>query len=154
MHQGIRRPFHAHEFVFSSTHLDTHSTVALEYRPSLERRLKRLETKLKIDPAERVKCQGKLKKEVPRVIEGVRIWPDVDYTANARDERALKQCQPKGASGQTKGKSRTTTSKRLVPKFPAAGSKSIWQGKDGQEVTVEMFALEAYNALGYKGSVC
>ena len=37
---------------------------------------------------------------------------------------------------------------QVVPKWTG---KSIWLGRDGEEVTVEMLALQHYESKGYKG---
>lgn len=50
-----------------------------------------------------------------------------------------------------KSESRIMEGERLDD--PTIGKKSIWQARDGSEVSVEELALEQYTKEGWKGSV-
>ncbi|GBE81686.1 hypothetical protein SCP_0400570 [Sparassis crispa] len=133
---------------------DTH----IVFRPMLERRLTKLENRLKIPPEDRHVCEGKLEKAAEVYVEGVRVLhrgtsmvidragrPKVPNESGVFTQAALSRwSQLVGPSVQ----------KPQVEVSEKATGKSVWIGRENEEVTVEMLALQHYEALGYKGFHC
>ncbi|KAJ6593456.1 VRR-NUC domain-containing protein [Mycena capillaripes] len=136
---------------------DTTSTVI---RPSMIRRLDRLEKTLKLSPEEKTKHDDVLlKKPDERSFKAIRVW---DHPDSVKLD----------ASGKVKGKENKTTDVPSITNYfvapeteesnvpePKKSStkwrwtgKSLWRGKDGGPVNVETRALEYYEAeFGFKG---
>jgi len=112
----------------------------LIYRPSLERRLTRLEKKLEIPEDERHECAGFLRKPTVNMISGIRIRSPLP----SPDERRSPVKRAKSDEKENKSKAEST-----IPKAPL-GVKSVWQGRE-EEVSVEILALEWYEERGYRG---
>ncbi|KZT57584.1 hypothetical protein CALCODRAFT_452810 [Calocera cornea HHB12733] len=117
------------------------SKTHLIYRPSLERRLTRLEKKLEIPESERHTCAGFLRKPTINTISGIRIRTPVPSSGESRSRIKRSSSSEK----ENKVKEEDTT----LPKAPL-GVKSVWQGREG-EVSVELLALEWYEDRGYRG---
>ncbi|EJU00598.1 hypothetical protein DACRYDRAFT_108664 [Dacryopinax primogenitus] len=112
----------------------------LIYRPSLERRLTRLEKKLEVTEETRRIHTVFLRKPTINTIIGIRILKPNALTDDLRSP--LKR-------SQSSEKENRSSDDNAPPKAPP-GMKSIWQGRD-EEVTVEKLALEWYEKRGYRG---
>ncbi|PCH37697.1 hypothetical protein WOLCODRAFT_113993 [Wolfiporia cocos MD-104 SS10] len=151
---------------------DTH----IIFRPKLERRLKTLEKKLNVPVEERHVCQGVLAEAVDTHIEGTRVWHRADAMVLDRTGRVVKPpsadikpsigVKTEAVSGllqmslpwaeqdekMVEKTSRLASEKpRELPKWKG---KSIWKGRDGEEVNVETLALQHFEDLGYRGYHC
>ncbi|KAM5532088.1 hypothetical protein V8D89_014252 [Ganoderma adspersum] len=126
---------------------DTH----IVFRPMLERRLTRLEKKLKVPPEQCHVCEGGLKSATDVYIEGERIRPGGILLDSGLHVVG-------GAAAQTQGLAwtnrREPTPKKPKEEKPEKGGKSIWKGRDDEEVNVETFALQYYEEDGCKGFHC
>ncbi|KDQ61078.1 hypothetical protein JAAARDRAFT_571662 [Jaapia argillacea MUCL 33604] len=149
--------------------VDTH----LIFRPMLERRLTRIEKRLGIPVDERHVCEGKLRKAIEVFVEGTRVKHRaasliMDETARvvntpAREVKGLAhgpvkvEQKPKslfafGTPVGTAGESSVSAEKRRVGiRERSSTGKSIWIGRDGDEVSVEILALQYYESLGFRG---
>ncbi|KDQ19745.1 hypothetical protein BOTBODRAFT_125157 [Botryobasidium botryosum FD-172 SS1] len=140
------------------------------YRPGLQRRLTRLENRLKIPDDARHVCDGKLKTPDITVISGRRI-----ATVPLRAKRAgslfgpilregsvdLLSTQAFFTQARSTPMSASTFKDRSVSvlsskgavseqKTREAGKKSAWKGRD-EVVSVEQLALEHYEDQGFRG---
>jgi Fanconi-associated nuclease 1 len=122
-------------FSLSMTISHAYSPVFQVYRPSLERRLTRLEIRLKVPEAERHICEGYLQQPETTTLKGRRFYEkrsSVVSTTGARQSPFEKPSgQSKNDGSRWKG-------------------KSIWWGKK-EHVNVETLMLESWEAKGYKG---
>ncbi|KAJ7668675.1 VRR-NUC domain-containing protein [Mycena polygramma] len=131
---------------------------ATVYRPSLIRRLDRVEKQLKMTAAEKAKHDDVILKKPDEVsFTAIRVW---DHPDSVKLD----------ASGKVKGKENKTANipsitnyfvapeieasavpepKKSTPKWRWTG-KSVWEGKDGP-VNVETRSLEFYEEQGFKG---
>lgn len=100
----------------------------------------RLEKKLEIPEDERHTCAGELRKPTINTIKGVRV--DLPTTAKSPSP-APKATRPSGKENNSKAVDTDKVERRL-------GVKSVWAGRDG-DVSVEILALEWYEARGYRG---
>ncbi|KAK7694026.1 hypothetical protein QCA50_003602 [Cerrena zonata] len=135
---------------------DTH----IVYRISLERRLTRLENKLKLPKHERHECTGKLKEANQERISGVRVHHTATSLKLDKSLKPIVNPQVKPASDGPK----MLDLALLKPPNSAANTKpglerrhsgkSIWRGRDEEEVTVEIFAQQHYEDQGFKGFHC
>ncbi|KAI0647353.1 VRR-NUC domain-containing protein [Trametes meyenii] len=128
---------------------DTH----VVFRPMLERRLTRLERRLGVDGAERHVCTGGLEKADPVGVEGVRVYKKLVLD---EEGRIVKQSEgdKKGALDRWVAVEHTQKPKE-EPRPEKATGKSIWKGRDGEDVSVEMLALQHYeDRHGYQGFHC
>ncbi|KZT69818.1 hypothetical protein DAEQUDRAFT_241498 [Daedalea quercina L-15889] len=142
---------------------DTH----IVFRPKLERRLTTLEKRLKVPDEERHTCEGKLEKAAVVQVVGVRVY---------HRETSLKldpfgRNVNKASESSAKGVLDDGSAQRMLPSdwvhpasvplekhppevVPKWTGKSIWIGRDGEEVTVEALALQHYESQGYRGFHC
>lgn len=120
------------------------------------RRVLRLEKKLAVPDEGRLFCSANLDKADEVRIEGVRLRTVVDCTGKLAVVSAGDTKRGKGAKEDVKQtKLPFPAPKDTSPvdvKLPLTG-KSIWRGRDGDEVSVEILALQHYESQGYKGSV-
>ncbi|KAI0086435.1 VRR-NUC domain-containing protein [Irpex rosettiformis] len=130
---------------------DTH----IVYRPKLLRRLKTMEKRLKVPEDEVVQCLAALKQAAQETIHGIRVWPAVDATGKlgiAESKHSIltfiKPKQEKLPSTEA-----ATQAAGVKVQIPRTG-KSVWKGRDNEEVNVETFALQHYESLNYKGFHC
>ncbi|KAH0583471.1 hypothetical protein H2248_009100 [Termitomyces sp. 'cryptogamus'] len=133
---------------------DTH----LIYRPSLVRRLMRLEKQLKVAEEHRSFCSGELRKaeEVQFFAERITksdnsLELDVHGRPIKGKENGLRiYFSPKVTNGKTSADAENPASaeKPTVRKWKG---KSLWRGRNGEQINVECRALQYYEDLGYKG---
>ncbi|EPQ57894.1 hypothetical protein GLOTRDRAFT_36429 [Gloeophyllum trabeum ATCC 11539] len=128
---------------------DTH----LIYRPKLTRRLTTLEKRLKVPVDERHVCEGELRKCQEVRITGVRVRHKAASLTLDQTGRLLNR---PSAATQSLLSQRTlpfsqSENKPTIGKIEKWVGKSIWHGRDGEEVTVEILALQHYESLGYRG---
>ncbi|KAF8514069.1 VRR-NUC domain-containing protein [Gautieria morchelliformis] len=134
----------------------------LIYRPRLERRLTRLEKMLNVPMNERHKCDGQLKQARDVYVEGVRVKHRASTLVLDRSGRIKGGTNPL-STGRSKSETpftifRASTQPLLTEASESRkeGSqawkgKTLWFTKDGEEASVEQFALEHYHRLGFKG---
>ncbi|KAI0672928.1 hypothetical protein C8Q78DRAFT_1122510 [Trametes maxima] len=129
---------------------DTH----VVFRPMLERRLTRLERRLGVDAAERhVCCAGGLEKAEPVGVVGVRVHKGLVLDEAGRVVKPS-EGKKKGALDGWVAVEHTQKPKEEPPPEKVTG-KSIWKGRDGEDVSVEMLALQHYeDKHGYRGFHC
>ncbi|KAF8447634.1 VRR-NUC domain-containing protein [Boletus edulis BED1] len=140
---------------------DTH----IVFRPKLQRRLRRLENKLKIPVKERHTCDGVLVNADEVVFEAVRLR---HRAASLKLDRTGRCINPSEQGNQDikryyspaatlvkpeTDSSATPASGRKSPSDASKG-KSLWLGRDGEELTVEELALQRYKEQGFKGVHC
>ncbi|KAI0957731.1 hypothetical protein AcW1_006029 [Taiwanofungus camphoratus] len=144
---------------------DTH----IVWRPMLERRLTRLESRLKMPMEERHTCLGKLQKADKILIEGVRVYHReaslvLDQTGRIVNKRLVTPAKGRESCAGaipakspiliwTKGPEPMPAKPQIEVKHKATG-KSIWKGRDDEEVSVEMLSLQYYEDHGYRGFHC
>ncbi|EMD38241.1 hypothetical protein CERSUDRAFT_93772 [Gelatoporia subvermispora B] len=129
---------------------DTH----LIFRPKLHRRLTRLEKKLKIPEEERHVCQGDQRKPDKVVLYGTRVYRRAGSLILDRTGRNFnKQSDVNQTRLPFSPQTDTSLEKPVVVEEKRTG-KTIWKGRNDEEVTVEMFALQHYENQGYKGFHC
>ena len=117
------------------------------------RRLLQLEKKLAIPQQDRLFCDGRLGKAEEVRIEGVRIRTVIDLTGKlAVTTTGATKAHKEVKEDDQQTKLPFPAQKPPVPdkKMPATG-KSIWRGRDAEEVNVEIFALQHYEERGFKG---
>ncbi|KAL5511287.1 hypothetical protein ACEPAH_4503 [Sanghuangporus vaninii] len=128
---------------------DTH----IVHRQALERRLTRLEMRLKVPLKERHECAGRLKKAAERVITGDRIRQRKSAIGlGGTSKNANKAAVP--VSVQIQGEEAVRRHLDQMKKERAKErwtGKSLWYGKCGEEVNVETLVLHHYELDGYKG---
>ncbi|KAI0333539.1 hypothetical protein GY45DRAFT_1344002 [Cubamyces sp. BRFM 1775] len=142
---------------------DTH----IVFRPMLERRLTRLEKRLDVPLEERHECAGRLKAAGKVFVQGERVDRrlHLDEAGRVVISTALeggaasegKDGQGGGVRGLTWANRRETSPRKrgAEVKQEKTGGKSVWKGRDGEEVSVETFALQYYEAEhGCKGYHC
>ncbi|KAF8582657.1 hypothetical protein K439DRAFT_1413052 [Ramaria rubella] len=121
------------------------------YRPRLERRLTRLEKKLKIPMEERHKCDGKLKKAHEVYIEGNRVKNRAGSVVLAKtyhkSNQPSERCKPEDLFAEVKASMQTPQTNSIL----SCKGKTLWTGNQGEEISVEQFALEYYQQQGYNG---
>ncbi|KAH8099575.1 VRR-NUC domain-containing protein [Cristinia sonorae] len=142
LEKHLRNPAKARETIIKGLEDEDTSMV---WRVALERRLTRLEKKLPVE--ERHICEGELREAELVTITGVRLHSlvlDSNLNVVNNNNPLLTQKIDKFVSGGENGE--TSTKK--------PNGKSIWQGRDGNAITVEMLALEHYEDLGFKGFHC
>ncbi|CCM01558.1 uncharacterized protein FIBRA_03617 [Fibroporia radiculosa] len=139
---------------------DTHTV----YRPKLERRLTILEKRLKIPEENRHVCEGKLSKAEKIAITGVRVYHRAESMRLNQLGRVVNK-PPLVTVKESTGAGRVQLSLpwvtvnespqkvRAQDKDKAAG-KSVWRGRDQEEVSVEILALQHYENQGYRGFHC
>ncbi|KAH9951864.1 VRR-NUC domain-containing protein [Amylocystis lapponica] len=136
---------------------DTH----IIFRPMLERRLTTLENRLKLPHEERHVCAGGLRKAEKRTVVGVRVYTRASSLVLNTTGHVLNKPSVMSAKGVDRAPGLTQTTifgaGTIAPEAdekgvkPKATGKSIWCGRDGDEVSVEVLALQHYETLGYKG---
>ncbi|KAI0699994.1 VRR-NUC domain-containing protein [Cytidiella melzeri] len=127
---------------------DTH----IIYRPKLLRRLRTLEKRLSIPEVERVQCSASLQQAEEEFITGIRVHLTVDSTGKLAVPEN-KHIKFANADSQLWGTQNATASTALKVQVLRTG-KSIWIGRDEEEVNVETYALQHYETSGYKGFHC
>ncbi|KIJ69190.1 hypothetical protein HYDPIDRAFT_144969 [Hydnomerulius pinastri MD-312] len=142
---------------------DTH----IVYRPKLQRRLIRLESKLKLPVSDRHTCEGKLAEAVEVVFEALRMrhraaslkldrtGRNMSTTVSPHRNHDIKQfCT--SVTKPVKPESSSSAAPISKPKssIDDQKGKSIWVGRNGEELTVEALALQRYEEQGYKGVHC
>ena len=128
--------------------MNTEAYLVPVIQPRLERRLARLEKRLKIAGELRHKSDAHLRTCEARTIEGCRVHhtrhqsmaPITSFFSSRVTTRSLSPATPHNYSDPTKN----------TLKGPA-GTHSIWRSKNGEEIGVEELVLEHYSTLGYKG---
>ncbi|KAF8623325.1 hypothetical protein AX15_006403 [Amanita polypyramis BW_CC] len=139
------------------------------WRSSLFRRLQRLEKMLHIPIEEHSRCEGELKepqKVFVKAVRALRRSNSVPMDTNGRPMNA------RGNGSDIEGgrlhsffipkKNTVKVKEQDVPKVerenvqekartPSWKGKSLWAGRDNEEVYVEIRALQHYEALGFKG---
>jgi len=136
------------------------------FRPKLQRRLTTLEKRLKILSEDRHVCEGKLGKPGKVLISGARVHHRTTSLLLDPSGRVHRSSHP-SVGEQKQGvliqtplpwalkdsaqKPRTDISQNLLIK---ATGKSIWRGRNDEEVHVEILALQHYEHRGYKGFHC
>ena len=132
------------------------------FRPMLERRLTRLEKSLNVPLEERHVCEGSLKKAELVYVAGVRIRHRASSLMLDKAGRVVNESPTKAPiTDLLSWKNRIEPASKKGAKQeggrggadrPAPGGKSIWKGRDGEEVSVEQLALEHYaDAHGCRG---
>lgn len=113
--------------------------LTIVYRPSLARRLTRLEKMLDIPYKERHVCDGSLAEPIIVTLSAprIRVVPPPAGSDDSEDE-----VDGQGAKKRTGGEGATTY-----------GTKSAWVGREGGEVGVEQWVLEQWEDKGWKGFV-
>lgn len=118
------------------------------YRPSLTRRLTRLEKQLKLRPDECHVCEGELKTCETVVLAAKRIrprGPDLKGDNDDDDDEQEELTAPRTARAKTADGEDGATKKTTW------GAKSVWLGRDETEVGVEQWVLEQWEDKGWKG---
>jgi fanconi-associated nuclease 1 len=127
--------------------------------------MKRLESLLKLDRFERRKCHYKQKKHKTRTIEGERIWVKPHVLDHKNTQTTQRRPILKDAANIPKLQSRNerecpmNVTQRQREKRSAQvilawrKGKTVWRGKEGEEVTVEEFSLQHYEKFSFKGWV-
>ncbi|KAH9901518.1 VRR-NUC domain-containing protein [Cubamyces lactineus] len=140
---------------------DTH----IVFRPMLERRLTRLEKWLNVPLEERHECAARLAAAAKVFVEGERVDRRLHLDEAGR---VVNSTAPEGGTdgkdGSGKGvreltwanRRETSPRKRGAETKPEkTGGKSVWKGREGEEVSVETFALQYYeDHHGCKGYHC
>ncbi|KAI0076777.1 hypothetical protein K474DRAFT_1644316 [Panus rudis PR-1116 ss-1] len=133
---------------------DTH----IIYRPSLERRLTRIEKKLNIPLEERHVCEGHLAEPKEVYVEGDRV--EIRNGGMILDKDLRIKAKPPD-SNANEGGGEDVDERRVAgggilidPDSPKPMGKSIWFGRNGEEITVEEVALQHYEDLGFRGFHC
>ncbi|KAG6812134.1 hypothetical protein H0H92_004249 [Tricholoma furcatifolium] len=153
----------AMEGIVTALHdVDTH----LVLRPSLIRRLMRLEKQLKIPEEDRCTLSGELRTAETIEFSAERITKtDKSLKLDAQGRpindtvtglRTYFSPNPKVANALANGTTSTDTvdEKGLLAKVLQGRrwkGKSLWRGRNGEEVNVECRALQYYETLGFKG---
>lgn len=146
------------------------------HRPMLTRRLTRLEKKLNIPLMDRHTSVAQLRKPEETTVEGFRIrdrgsslhldstgrpvtplqpaerpmqWTPQSLSSNKKPSVALKGADEVGLLTS----SVFLRYLNVLQKNEPWKGKSIWRGRDGDEVTVETLALQHYEDMGYQGFV-
>jgi fanconi-associated nuclease 1 len=123
--------------------------------------MKRLETLLKLDREDRRKCLYKQKKHVTTTIEGERIWEMPEKLQKPRKpSRAILKDTLNLPQGLCSNAALDPATPKLVKQERSfevdlawRKGKSVWRGKNNEEVTVEGFSLQHYEMKGYKGYI-
>jgi Fanconi-associated nuclease 1 len=117
-------------------------------RQALERRLTRLEKRLKIPESECHICAGKLAKAEDTIVFGTRIRDQkTDAGASTRVPVAV---QVQGPTAVYEYKALLKKWRLDEPEDKWVG-KSAWEGRNMEKVTVEELALQHYENQGFKG---
>ncbi|TFK20357.1 hypothetical protein FA15DRAFT_696981 [Coprinopsis marcescibilis] len=129
-------------------------------RPSILRRLRRLEKRLKVPPEECAVCEGELRKAETVVITAKRIFHRETSIKldNMGKPMTNKENIPSIANylnlnkpGGSITPNETQADPLPDPVWFRRKGKSIWEGRNSEEVTVEQRALQHYEDLGFKG---
>lgn len=148
------------------------------YRPAIVHRLQRVENMLKLPDFDRVECERELRKADETSVWAKRIWHregSVKLDASlqpvckgkaAESPAAFRSFFLKDAEEEKKAevclsmvfhfcdfKTLLQTTRNWKPKKPKWTGKSIWKGRDGEEVSVEEIARQDYEDQGFKGYV-
>ncbi|KAF8559868.1 hypothetical protein OG21DRAFT_1431070 [Imleria badia] len=139
---------------------DTH----IVYRPKLQRRLRKLENKLKIPVKERHKCDGILVDANEVEFETVRLKHraaslKLDRTgrcvnASQQGNQDIKRYYSPATTVKAESSSSVASTSRDKSSSDGPKGKSLWLGRNGEELTVEEFALQRYEEQGFKGVHC
>ena len=124
--------------------------------------MKRLESLLKVDRSVRRRCQYKQKTHLTRTIAGERVWEEPeDLKMGKRARSVLQDTANLLKTPTTEGEVKPSESSQLrdqtsrSPEVVLAWrkGKSVWKGRQSEEVTVEGLALQYYEQMGFKGCV-
>ncbi|KAN0077005.1 VRR-NUC domain containing protein [Tylopilus felleus] len=138
---------------------DTH----IVSRPKLQRRLKRLENKLKIPPNERHICDGILVDADEVEFEAVRLKHRAASLKLDRTGRCVDASQqgnikryysPVNTSVKSEPDTSAASSSSRNPSSDIPKGKSLWLGQNGEELSVENLAQQRYEEQGFKGVRC
>ncbi|TBU49163.1 VRR-NUC domain-containing protein [Dichomitus squalens] len=129
---------------------DTH----VVYRPMLERRLTRLEKKLKVPLEECHECEARLQAAIDVHVEGVRIRHRASSLRLDSVGRVRGSENPEQNLGLSWSNRRQPSPRKPREEKPEKGGKTIWKGRDDEEVEVEILALQHYESHGCKGFHC
>ncbi|KAG6864216.1 hypothetical protein C0991_011474, partial [Blastosporella zonata] len=133
-------------------------------RPGLVRRLERLEKQLNVPQEDRVYCSAKLRDAEKKFFSAERITKtdkSLEVDANGRlinksatkDVRSYFSPHPNATNATAEDTSKDAEKpppKKASDTWKRKG-KSIWRGRNGEQVNVESRALQYYEDLGYKG---
>ncbi|RDB22242.1 Fanconi-associated nuclease 1 [Hypsizygus marmoreus] len=136
----------------------------LVFRPAFVRRLRRLEKKLKVPVEERCRCEGELRMANTVSFSAERLFTTAASLKLDANGRPIDGAPANGngngvrayfapVAGRTPGKAdkeNKPSSKGTSDDWKWKG-KSIWKGLNGEEVNVEIRALQYYESMGYKG---
>ncbi|KAF8237701.1 hypothetical protein L208DRAFT_1388872 [Tricholoma matsutake] len=131
----------------------------LVFRPSLLRRLRTMEKKLKIPEVQRAVAERELRKakvvsfsavRLEKPSTSLRLGTSLQYLSGEGNGEDVRKYFPPttGSSLAEKEKNPEVTPPAKKPKMTG---KSLWRGKNGEELNVETRALQHYESLGYKG---
>lgn len=131
--------------------LTSFSHTFLVYRPSLARRLARLEKQLKIPLKECHRCEGELKtcETVTLVAKRIRKQPPPDEETDDVEEGGDEEEGPRRRSMSRSMRDKTEEGE--PKKKTTWGVKSAWLGRDDTQVGVEQWVLEQWEAKGWRG---
>ncbi|PFH51675.1 hypothetical protein AMATHDRAFT_58424 [Amanita thiersii Skay4041] len=137
------------------------------WRPGLVRRLQRLEKMLRVPEAEKVQNEGELKQPHRVFVKARRVASQAGSVTLESSKRMVKgegdkKIFQKGLHAFfTQKRNVTETRVENVPvekencsaktRLSSWKGKSLWIGKDNEEVHVETCALQHYETLGFKG---
>ncbi|KAF8163679.1 VRR-NUC domain-containing protein [Crassisporium funariophilum] len=116
---------------------------ALVWRPSLVRRLRALEKKLRVPADDRCRSDGKLRTAEVVVLPATRVYPVIEKeNATAGGLHPFISITKNDSSDKSPPEPKSTKK---------GGGKSSWKGRNDQVVNVETRALEHYEDQGFKG---
>ncbi|RXW24676.1 hypothetical protein EST38_g1186 [Candolleomyces aberdarensis] len=138
---------------------DTHLVV----RPSIVKRLRILEKRMKTPPEECVQCEGELREAVVVNVKAKRIFHRASslkldaagYPIKDKENASIDSFLNRPANRETpmaadEGQAESHPTTAPAPK-KRKGVKTIWEGRNGEEVSVEERALQHYQGEGFKG---
>ncbi|KAJ2927884.1 hypothetical protein H1R20_g9205, partial [Candolleomyces eurysporus] len=137
---------------------DTHLVV----RPSIVKRLRILEKRMKTPPEECVQCEGELREAVVVNVKAKRIFHRASslrldaagYPIKDKENASIDSFLNRPANRETP-MAADEGQAESHPTAPAPkkrkGAKTIWEGRNGEEVSVEERALQHYQGEGFKG---
>ncbi|KAI8989721.1 VRR-NUC domain-containing protein [Trametes punicea] len=129
---------------------DTH----IVFRPMLERRLTRLEKRLNVRPSERHECAGRLKAAGQVFVVGERVDRRLHLDEAGRVLNKPAEGRAVGSGGLLLWATRKDAKPEELKQEKTSG-KSVWKGRDGEDVSVEVLALQHYeDNHGCKGFHC
>ncbi|KAF8630450.1 hypothetical protein AX17_005427 [Amanita inopinata Kibby_2008] len=139
------------------------------WRPGLFRRLQRLEKMLRIPDEERAQCEGELKQPKKVFVKAIKVTKRAKIETTEAGQQASTTTNhvnvaessssglhsyftpKKTAAEEVKVENTPEDRANIKAKAPSWKGKSLWIGKDNEEVHVEIRALQYYETLGFKG---